>query len=69
MGLKWAYCRPRNAVRKWLILMLSETTKDSSFKIPQGIALDSLYIFSGSNVVYFGACLCRDFSIMLQPIL
>ena len=31
MGLKWDYRRLRNALRKWLMLVFSETTNDNSF--------------------------------------
>ena len=46
MGLKWAYRRLRNALRKWLIFIFAETTKYNRLKIQQGIVLDSLYIFT-----------------------
>ena len=69
------------ALRKGLILIFSETTNAISFKIEQGITLDSLYILSGKRrhqllpvgskspkPIHFGSSSDRDFWIMLQPI-
>ena len=38
------------ALCKWLILIFSETTEASSFKIERGIALDNIYISTGNDV-------------------
>ena len=53
MGVKCAYRRLRNALRKWLIVIVSETTKESSFKIQQALAIVSLYIFTGNDVTSY----------------
>ena len=60
---------------------ISETTRGSNFKIHYNVALDSLYILTGNDVIaYFwwaancikvfilGACLGRDFPITVQSI-
>ena len=81
-GLKWACRHARNALRKGLILIFSETANDSRFKIQPGMAIDSLNIFTGNDVIgYFRSVanrtnmfilvssLGRDFSIIVQPML
>ena len=52
---KWGSIGPTvvNALRKWLILIFSETTNVSSFKIYHGTALNGLYMFTGKDVTSY----------------